>query len=164
MGQFTRLTSEMPTRWHVCFLDEAVSPIVKFLNPRGFRHVAAVGWLPAHKLWLLYDVQFGKTTVAILGENEAGAWLTAGMNGGGVLSMPAPKERVRWQWWQRFGFWCVPSIKHLLGLRCVAMLPHQLHRYMLKHGALALGRTVQHSEDSNGQSCASQRADCAATV
>ena len=40
----------------------------------------------------------------------------------------------------RFGFYCVPAIKHLLGLKCVALTPDGLYRAVIKAGGTIVGQ------------------------
>jgi hypothetical protein len=38
----------------------------------------------------------------------------------------------------RIGFYCVPAIKQLLGLPCVAATPDALYRHLIKHGGVQI--------------------------
>ena len=87
-------------------------------------------------MWLCYDVSCFKTEVTVLSNYRAGWLLNWARGQGGVLSWPAPV--VKSSFIMRLGMWCVPAVKHLLGLRCVAMTPKGLHDYLLRNGAKPL--------------------------
>lgn len=126
-----------PLVWQVCFMGiEKRFPWDWFL-PAGFRHVFLLGYLPGHDLWLCYDVLFFKTEITVLSGQRAGFLLTLAKEQGAVLNWPAPVAPRR-GWFPNFGFWCVPAVKHVLGLGCVAATPRGLHDYLVRRGATPL--------------------------
>ncbi len=122
-----------PPTWYVVFgQDSRAFWLDKILHP-GFRHVMVFGWVPGRNLWLVYDVSLGRTTVGVVGKAEIEQWIGWARTRGHVLAWRNKRVRREVRW--RAGFWCVPAIKHLLGLRCVALTPRQLYRWMLRNGA-----------------------------
>ena len=121
-----------PPIWYVVFGQDANPHLFDRFLHRGFRHVFAFGYLPGHDLWIIYDVKFSHTVMGVIEAGDAARLIGWIRNSGRALEWKSRKtQTVRW----RFGFWCVPAIKHLLGLRCVALTPWQLYRWMLKNGA-----------------------------
>lgn len=126
-----------PKAWQVCFMGMERRFWWDWLTPPGFRHVFLLGYVAEHGLWLCYDMMAFKTEITLLSGTRAGALLTMAHDQGQVLTWPAPIDPPR-RFGLRLGFWCVPAIKHILGLRCVAMTPKGLHDYMLRRGARPL--------------------------
>jgi len=125
-------TAVEPENWFLVF-----HPIssTRWLNrlPLRFRHVSAFAYVHAPKVWLFYDVQFWCTRHIILLDDQTSLdFLAAVTEGCTVLSM---RRRGPARFWFRVGFWCVPAIKHLLGLRSSALLPTGLLRDCLAAGA-----------------------------
>lgn len=124
-----------PLSWLVVFTTTTTMPWLDRVLPGRFKHVMAFGWVEAAKVFVHYDVQFGRTRVMALPEPEGLdliAFRLGGDSGAGALRMPADKN-ARWN--ARVGFWCVPAIKHLLGLRSGALRPDRLWRDCLASGA-----------------------------
>lgn len=137
-----------PRVWQVCFVgDKRQAPWDWFL-PAGYRHAFLLGYLPEHRLWLRYEVLYHRTEISLISPALAGQLLSTAVAQGGVLSWPAGD----WQapsWWLRFGLWCVPAIKHALGLRCVALTPKQLHDFLVKNGAKRLIEEREHGPEGH---------------
>lgn len=124
--------------------------IDRFLAP-GFRHVFMLGYVAEFGAWLLYDVRLSHTTVAIVSQAHAAALIGLAMDEGDVLTL-SPQLHVKHSPLDRIGFWCVPAARHLLGVRCVALTPRGLHRYLVRMGAKSLkaeedGQPVLWTED-----------------
>lgn len=127
----------LPIVWQVCFMGvERISPWDWFL-PLGFRHTFLLGYLPGTDWWLCYDVLFFKTEISLVSGDKAGFLLNKAHLEGAVLNWNVAGF-VKPDWRPRFGFWCVPAVKHVLGVRCVAMTPKGLHDYLLRNGAKPL--------------------------
>jgi hypothetical protein len=145
---------DMPVVWQVCFADRVRRAPWDWICPQNYRHAFLLGYLPGLDRWLCYDVLFFKTEITVLPGALAGRLLTTAQRQGGVLNWPAPGA-LKASWWPRFGFWCVPAIKHVLGLRCVAMTPKGLHDWMVRHGARPLVEEshvpIQHPESPGGR-------------
>lgn len=97
-----------------------------------FKHVSAFGWLPDQGVWLIYDVRLGRTRVAALPDCQGANEHIANLRRGAVtVSIAAGRERNRWL---RLGFWCVPAMSHLVGLKRTVFRPDALYRACLKEG------------------------------
>ena len=121
----------------MCFAGiERKTPWDRFLKS-GYRHVFLLGYLSECRLWLRYDVLYDRTMISLVSPQTAGALFSRCVAEGAVLAWPAGDYRPP-SWWLRFGLWCVPAIKHVLGIRCVALTPKQLHDFLKRNGARPL--------------------------
>jgi hypothetical protein len=119
-----------PTVWNVVFRRDTTSRWIGML-PGRYKHVSAYAYVPGPNVWLFYDVQFQHSALILATDGEAA-------------------HRMIWTWLQnadvikmrrqggcrgaRLGFYCVPAIKHLLGLRSGALLPDGLFKDCLAAG------------------------------
>ena len=125
-------TAVEPDTWFIVFHPVSATTWLNRL-PLRFRHVSAFAYVHAAGCWLLYDVQFWATRHIVLPDNAGALDFLAGFTEGcTVLHM---KRAGPSHLWFRAGFWCVPAIKHLLGLRSGALLPSGLFRSCLRAGA-----------------------------
>lgn len=132
-----------PKLWWVCFVGmKKLTPWDWLLSP-GYRHAFLLGYLPDAQMWLRYEVLFHRTEISLVSGDIAGRLLSLAMTEGGVLSWPAG-EWQRPTWGLRFGLWCVPAIKHVLGVRCVALTPEALHDWLLRNGGKPLVTEENH--------------------
>jgi hypothetical protein len=122
-----------PPIWQVCFVGRKRKAPWDWFLTKGYFHVFALGYLPGTGVWLRYDVSCFKTEIELLSGEDADGLLIWAHEEGGVLTWPAPVPKRSFM--PRLGFWCVPAIKNLLGLRCVAATPKGLHDYLARHGA-----------------------------
>lgn len=129
----------MPKVWQVCFLKTEREYWWDRFLPDGFRHVFLLGYVPEYRQWVYFDPQYASTVVGIVTPARAGALLEIALHEGAVVNVPASVARPP-ACWARLGFYCVPAVKHALGLRCVAVTPKGLHDYLLKIGAKRLER------------------------
>lgn len=140
-----------PQLWNVCFAGlERNRWFDRFLRP-GFRHVFMVGYVAEFGLWLKYEVLFSYSSIAIVSGDYAAGLICKAMHDGDVLTM-RPMFHMKHRVVSRLGLWCVPAVRHALGVRCVALTPQGIHRFLLKNGAKSLKAVahelVQHAEGS----------------
>jgi hypothetical protein len=123
-------TAIEPEVWFVVFHTKAATPFLSRLPIGWFKHVSAFAYVHGAGCWLIYDVQLEGTRTIILPDNPATLDFIAGYTEGcAVLHM---RRRTDARIWFRFGFWCVPAMKHLLGLSSSALLPDALFRDCLR--------------------------------
>jgi hypothetical protein len=120
-----------PQQWLLIFETKS-HWLVERLCPGKFKHVCAAGYVPAIDTWLVYSVDLDGTKFgAFRPGKDFQDWLAIAVVRAGVLRMPAGKPgALPW-----LTFWCVPAIKHLVGIRGGALWPDQLWRYCLANGA-----------------------------
>lgn len=142
MNAASRETFE-PSSWLLVFNHEASTRWRSFIAFGRFKHVWAVAYIPDCKSWLVYDVHLDGTMMGLVPDGEPFREFfgrqTQGMRKATLLRMPkAGKGRERpiinFRPFHRLGFWCVPAIKHLIGVRCSALRPDALYRACLRHG------------------------------
>lgn len=132
-------------RWFVAFnggyeltgegmrIESRRKHVVDWLSPRGFWHVFAFAYDAAGKRWIIYDVNRGGTAVVALTSDQFDVWLPYMRAGGGrVLAVDL---RARPRAWMQLGMWCVVAMRHLLGVRSLALRPVGLWRDLRAAGA-----------------------------
>jgi hypothetical protein len=113
-----------PGMWMIVFHRTTGKPWIDRLVPGEFKHVSAIGWIEPAKAWLFYDVARLRTWIRVIPEPQGLDYAAKVMAGNEVLQV-TPGEQGNWF---RFGLYCVPAIKHLLGLRSGALRPTALWR------------------------------------
>lgn len=124
------LTADAPTRWVLVF--QRTSPVrwLRWLVPGRYKHVAAYAYLVNLKAWLIFDVNLkGVSLIVVPDGDEALGWLADLTRDSDLVAMKASARAVL----PLFG-WCVPAIKHLVGLRSGALFPCGLYRDCLRAG------------------------------
>jgi hypothetical protein len=121
-----------PSRWLLIFEEKSGWWAARFI-PGRFKHVCAAGYVAAIDTWLVYSVERDGTKIGAFRPGpDFDRWLAIAIERARVLRVEARREPAPMPW---FTFWCVPAIRHLLGLRCGALWPDQLWRYCLANGA-----------------------------
>ena len=116
-----------PDYWNVVFHpSEAILP--RLVLGR-FQHVSAFTYIPGFSGWILYDVQWGGVRIAMFSKV---AHLVAYTRGCTVVKFARRYDHM--PLYTRLGFYCVPAIKHLIGLSCVAVSPDGLYRAVIANG------------------------------
>lgn len=124
-----------PRTWTLAFCR--TSPIwwVRLLARGKYKHVRAYACIPAAKGWLLYDVHLSGTTISFVPDTPESVRKVLGpfVEDCDLLSIrcQGPSRRL-----PLFGF-CVPSIRHLIGLDSGALLPDTLWDDCIAAGGVA---------------------------
>lgn len=124
-----------PLTWLVVFQSKSSMWWINRFVPGRFKHVVAAGWVEASKVWIFYEVYWGRTSVQAMPEAEGTAYFGRLMGAdpdAAVLRVEAREARPACF---RLGFWCVPAVKHLVGLRSGALRPDRLWRDCIASGA-----------------------------
>lgn len=133
----------LPAVWQVCFCStERRFWWNRFLT-RGFEHVYLLGYLPEYGAWMYFDPQADRLLLAIVSKEIAGRLLTRAYQGGRILTYE-PEDDTPQSVLDHFGTWCVPAVRHVLGVRCVAVTPKGLHDFLLENGARPFIYELQH--------------------
>lgn len=122
-----------PTVWFLVFETRTDHRWVRWLARGRFKHVTAVGWVPDQRLWVFYDVSLGRTRVAVLPDCQAAWDDILRLRAAGAMLAMVPRAPRRF--WLRVGFWCVPAVRHLLGVGGWAVTPSGFYRDCLRQGA-----------------------------
>ena len=119
-----------PSRWIVVFNLKSANRFIGWLAMGRYKHVRAFGYVAETDVWVFFDVHLGGVTIATARGDDATALMAEWCADADLIGMPVRQRRAG----IHFGFWCVPAIKHLLGLRTRALIPDALWRHCLRHG------------------------------
>lgn len=120
-----------PMSWLLVFHRRCTTPVLNRLVIGEFKHVSAAGWIEAAESWVFYDPSLNRTQILVMPDRTGTVAYSSIAVGNAVLRMPVLARRGS----ARLGFWCVPAIKHLVGLRSGALRPDALWRDCLANGA-----------------------------
>ena len=114
--------------WILVFSKKRGRWWVRLLACGRYHHVKAIAYLPATRAWLFYDVKFNGTRLMLAREDDPGsrAFLHDYLESCDLVAMPRlpiPKRVA-----PQAGFWCTIAMKHLVGIRAVALRPDRLWR------------------------------------
>ena len=124
--------------WNVVFHRTATNRWLSMLAMGTFKHVSAFAYIPGHKVWLLYDAHWGGLRLSIVSHDTMLANYEHMVRDCEVI-MGVKRVFKPMRLSSRFCFTCVTTVKHLLGLSCIAITPDQLHRYLLKRQEASVG-------------------------
>src|SRR6516165_7913864 len=137
-----------PSYWNVVF-HPSKSRLARLLLG-CFDHVSAFAYVPGFRVWVIYDCQWGGMRIAFIPRINV---LIAYTSGCAVVKFDRRYQPFALS--SRFGFYCVPAIKQLLGLSCVAATPDGLYRHLIKHGGeLISGQRVDTAAAAAGSDVA----------
>lgn len=132
-----------PTCWLVCFHTKFTTWWARYI-PGGYKHVSAVAWVPETKTWVFFDPAFDRTRIWCASDDDTGKRVLGDwINDAVVIRYPAAAfgRGVA----ARFGYWCVPAVAHLLGVKTGAVTPRGLLLFLLRNG----GEVVTDVQGSN---------------
>ena len=116
-----------PDYWNLVFHpSESILPRLTFGR---FQHVSAFTYIPGVAAWIMIDCQWGGVRIAAIPRINM---LVAYTRGCAVIKFDRRYQRFALS--SRLGFYCVPAIKHLIGLSCVAVSPDGLYRAVIANG------------------------------
>lgn len=122
-----------PVRWILAFSRETSIPWLRRL-PLTYRHVSAFGYVGAGvDTWLFYSWRTDRVQIsAARGDEAVRTLMHAFTQDADMLGIDArPGVALGF----RLGSWCVPAVKHLIGLRSRAITPAGLYRDCIAAGA-----------------------------
>lgn len=120
-----------PRSWTLVFNREASSRWFGALVPGRYKHVRAYAYVPFLHVWVFYDPDFRGTDIIVAADGEPAKRLIASWTvKADLMMMRVTDARAR----PRIGFWCVPMIKSLIGLRSSALRPDGLWADCLANG------------------------------
>lgn len=129
------LTAIEPERWVLVFQRSSKIWWVRWLAFGKYKHVAAYAYLPGFKAWQIYSVSTERASLVVVPDgDEADGWLYELTRDADLMAFRRLGARTRIP---VFG-WCVPAIKHLIGLSSGALRPDALWRHCLAAGGQPL--------------------------
>ena len=144
-----------PDYWNVVFHPS--EGILPRLVLGRFQHVSAFTYIPGTRAWILYDCQWGGTRIMLLPRVNV---LVAYTSGCTVVKFDRIYKPMLFA--SRIGFFCVPAIKHLLGIDSFSMRPDALFKDCLKYGGVVISE--QNPAASDRQSMANSECGQATQV
>lgn len=131
-GSF-RLSDSEPLEWFVVFHRKSTRWWVKWLAWGKYEHVSAFAEVKKAGIWLFFDIMVSRIRILAVPNDRADFMLGHYSREGLVVRMMAPipaDEGMK----LRPGFWCVPAVAHLLGIKSCALRPDTLLRHCLANG------------------------------
>jgi hypothetical protein len=132
-----------PSEWFVVFHTRSTSKPLSALACGRFKHVSAFGYYAGFKAWLVYDAQISGLRIPLISTDAAPAVLGAYTKNCVLVKFRRRDEPIGIAPTSRFGFYCVPAIKHLLGVRCLALRPDALYRHILRNGGVVIDGSAE---------------------
>jgi hypothetical protein len=130
-----------PSYWNVVF-HPSERRLARLLLGR-FQHVSAFAYVPGFRVWVIYDCQWGGTRISFVSH---GTLLIPFIRNCSIVKVDRVyKPMVLASRFVFFGFYCVPAIKQLLGLSCVAATPDGLYRHLINNGGSLFNERVEPS-------------------
>jgi hypothetical protein len=124
-----------PTYWNVVFWPSE-SRLARIFVGR-FKHVSAFTYIAGFRAWLMFDNQWGGTRISLFAHPHA---FVPALHGTTIVKVDRAFAPIAIS--SRLGTYCVPAVKQLLGLSCVAATPTGLYRYLIKHGGSVIGERI----------------------
>lgn len=120
-----------PARWVLAFQRTTESRLIDWLASGTYKHVSAFGYIAEVDHWVFLDWRFATIDV-IVARGAAATQLTGYYTRDADLLGMAPRKTGHGM---RLGLWCVPAIKHLVGIEGSALRPDALWRDCIRQGA-----------------------------
>lgn len=137
-----------PSVWYLAFHRRAARRWIKWLACGRYAHVSAFCFVRELECWLLYDVTLTGTRIVLMPAcREADRRLAEHVDDADLLTMPVQPRAVRWSFLA--SFYCVPAIKHLIGLSSGALRPQGLYRDCLANGGKPVDGSAEPTPDAN---------------
>jgi hypothetical protein len=150
--------SGRPARWILAFQRTTKSRLVRLLACGTYQHVMAFGYVAEVDHWIFFDWKASLVDIMVARGDHATQLTDQYTRDADLLGMeakPSPGYGLR------FGWWCVPAIRHLVGIGGGALRPDALWRDCIAQGADILSHDIRPASGATGQSA---RSDPAATA
>jgi len=125
-----------PSYWNVVF-HPSERRLARLLLGR-FQHVSAFAYVPGFRCWVIYDCQWGGTRISFVSH---GTLLIPFIRNCSIVKVDRVYKPMVLA--SRIAFYCVPAIKSLLGLSCVAATPDGLYRHLINNGGMLFNERVE---------------------
>lgn len=122
-------------QWFVCFCRRAATPWLDRLPVGRYKHVRAFGQVQAINTWIFFDPALDRTAIKLARGSAVAPLMMEWTHDADVVRMPLTCREALMP---RLGGWCVPQIKHLVGISSGALRPVALWRDCLRQGGEAV--------------------------
>lgn len=141
MGAAATPSAFEPEVWMLVFARTSPSWLVRAMAHGRYQHVKAFAYVPPMDAFVFYDMAFNGMGIVLVPNRPAAlaSYMGPFVRDADLMSFRAIRHPAG-----RFVprlMYCVPAIKHLIGLRSGALLPDRLWRDCLAAGGEPLGRT-----------------------
>ncbi|MBW8285092.1 MAG: hypothetical protein K0M55_15990 [Rhizobium sp.] len=143
-----RLGDCEPKDWFVVFHENRGRWWVDWLACGRFKHVSVFGKVERSGAWVFYDFHLDRAHIMVVGDWEADIAIGHYADMGTVVRFPRLLSNVG-AFAFRPGWWCVPAVAHIIGLRTCALRPDALFRQCLANGGEIVGREGQNDDPEN---------------
>jgi hypothetical protein len=130
-----------PDEWYVIFHRKVAVRWLSWLAFGEFKHVSAMAYCPGFKAWLVYDTQLRGTRIFLVAHGRDGEtikpFFIERTRDCAVVKIARGHAHMGLS--SRWGLYCVPVIKHLIGLRSAALRPDKLYKDCIKAGGEIIG-------------------------
>lgn len=133
-----RLSECEPKDWFVVFTEESDKWWIRWLARGRFKHVSCFGYVERAYSWVFYDFYLDRARISVVNDHEANALIGHYSSSGTVVRMARPIGREA-EVNLRSGWWCVPAVAHIIGLKSCALRPDALFRQCLANGGEIIG-------------------------
>jgi hypothetical protein len=127
-------TAVEPTTWFVVFHPTSSSRLLSLLAFGHYKHVSAFGYYQGFKAWLVCDAEISGLRLPLVAHDAMRAIIGKYTAGCTIVKFVRRAEPIGIAPLSRIGFFCVTAVKHLLAVRCNALTPDSLYRYILANG------------------------------
>ena len=156
MDEIHLTDADEPTEWFVIFHRKVAVPWLAWLALGEFKHVSAMAYCAAFKAWLVYDTQLSGTRIFLIPHGYKGATVKPFFieRTRDCAVVKIARGSVPMGLSSRLGFYCVPAIKHLVGVRCAAVRPDALYRHLIHNGGTLLDERRHADTSDRSKPCA----------
>jgi hypothetical protein len=131
--------SFQPAEWFLAFFERTNVAWLNRLPFVRFRHISAFAYVPGTKAWIWYDSHWFGTSLVIIGHERFTTEVAKLTHGATVVKL-AKRPEAPMPLSTRVGFYCVPCVKHLVGVRCAAITPDGFYLAVIRAGGTIIGR------------------------
>jgi hypothetical protein len=128
-----------PTEWYVIFHRKVAGRWLARI-PGEFKHVSAMAYCTGFKAWLVYDTQLSGTRIFLVAHGTNGEtikpFFVERTRNCAVVKIARGNTSMGLS--SRWGHYCVPAIKHLVGVRCRAWRPDGLYHALIRNGGILI--------------------------
>lgn len=136
------------TDWMLAFHTWTPSWWIRLIIPGTFKHVTCYAWAPKALTWVFLDFSLIGAHVILLPYGDAAmAEIMRLTEGADVLRVKSAPMKSGFRF---LIFGCVGAIKHLLGIRCGAVRPDALWRFLVENGAEVIIDGHSQAKRANG--------------
>jgi|SRR5271166_588134 len=122
-----------PATWFLAFFETSSTPWLDRVLPGRFKHVSAFAYVPGACIWVWCDAHWKGLSIVFL-PHQGFILQIAPLTRNATIVKTEKRPLGAMPVSTRFGFYCVPFVKQLIGLRSFALTPDQCYRFIIRTG------------------------------